>query len=267
MLKHAIAAALSAFIVLYGSPSGWVRAETPGDARAQVVETPVRYLSGADTVSGVLYRPAGDSALPGVVVIHEWWGLNDWIKESAKRIAATGCVALAIDLYRGHVAGTAEEAHELMRGVPEDRAARDLKSAVQFLRSRRDVDGTRIGAVGWCMGGGYALQTALVVPDLAACVICYGRLVSEDSTIQGLHASVHGIFGADDRGIPRADVVAFQEQARRLGKNVTMEVFDGVGHAFMNPNNTAGYQEAAATRAWKSILDFLAVSLLKPPSK
>jgi carboxymethylenebutenolidase len=231
---------------------------------APLAELPVRYQSGTDTVSAILYRPADDSVRPGVVAIHEWYGLNDWVQASARRIAASGKVVLAIDLYRGHVAASAEEAHELMRGVPEDRAARDLKAAVAFLRSRPYVDGARIGSVGWCMGGGYSLQTAILVPDLSACVICYGRLVSEDSTIASIGAQVFGIFGADDRGIPKADVEAFQAQARRLGKQVTMEVYEGVGHAFMNPGNTSGYSEEASARAWKSILEFLDTSLAPP---
>lgn len=246
-----------AALTVTGVPAAVAREDT----LQNVVETDVRYASGPDTVTAVLFRPAGDSSAPGIVVIHEWWGLNEWIRESAERIALEGYAVLAIDLYRGHVAASAEEAHELMRGVPEDRAARDLMAAITFLRSQPHVDSARIGSVGWCMGGGYSLQTALVVPDLAACVICYGRLVSEDSTLAKIKAPVYGIFGADDRGIPKSDVQAFQTQARRLGKQVTMEVYDGVGHAFMNPNNTAGYHEAAARRAWEAIFSFLDATL------
>lgn len=250
--------------VMAASPS---LALSTGVADLGVVAEVVHYRSGGDTVSAWLYRPEGDSARPGVVVIHEWWGLHDWVKESAQRIARRGYVSLAIDLYRGHVATSAEEAHELMRGVPEDRASRDLQAAVVYLRSRNEVDGKRIGSVGWCMGGGYSLETALVVPDLAACVICYGRLVSEDSTIQKIGAPVYGIFGSEDRGIPKADVSAFQSRARALGKTVTMDVYEGVGHAFMNPGNQGGYNQAASARAWESILAFLDTSLKSQPVK
>jgi carboxymethylenebutenolidase len=107
------------------------------------------------------------------------------------------------------------------------------------------------------MGGGYSLQAALLLSDLSACVICYGRLPADDSTLAPLEASVYGIFGAEDRGIPAASVTSFQERARKLGKNVTLEVYDGVGHAFMNPNNAQGYSEPAASRAWTAILEFL----------
>jgi carboxymethylenebutenolidase len=236
--------------------------------KTAVVEQAVTYLSGPDTVKAVLfYPPTSDISLPAVLAIHEWWGLSDWVKESARRIAEAGYVVLAIDLYRGKVTQDPEEAHELMRGLPEDRATRDLKAAVAYLHSRNEVDKKRIGSVGWCMGGGYSLQTALNVPDLAACVMCYGRLVTEDSTIMRLHAPVFGIFGSEDKGIPPADVMAFQAQARKLGKQVTMNVYEGVGHAFMNPNNVAGYNEASAQRAWASIMKFFDTTLRAKPDK
>src|ERR1700756_2730659 len=92
----------------------------------------VSYKSGDETVKGILYTPEGKGPFPGIVVIHEWWGLNDWVKEQAAKLAGEGYAALAIDLYRGKVATTPDEAHEIMRGVPEDRANRDLKAAFQF---------------------------------------------------------------------------------------------------------------------------------------
>src|SRR6266851_8137069 len=99
----------------------------------------VSYKSGDETVQGVLYVPAGEGPFPGLVVIHEWWGLNDWVKEQASKLADQGYAALAIDLYRGKVATTGDEAHEIMRGVPEDRAKRDLHAAVEFLKSQKNV--------------------------------------------------------------------------------------------------------------------------------
>ena len=121
----------------------------------------VSYKSGDDTVQGILYTPEGKGPFPALVVIHEWWGLNDWVKEQAARLADEGYVALAVDLYRGKVATTPDEAHEIMRGVPEDRAARDLHAAVEFLKSQSNVKPDRIGSIGWCMGGGYSLDVAL----------------------------------------------------------------------------------------------------------
>lgn len=234
--------------------------------RYDVSMEPVRYMSGPDTVRGIIYRPLGAERHPGIIVIHEWWGLNTWVKKSAERIARRGYVALAIDLYRGEVATDAETAHELMRGVPEDRAARDLQMAVEYLKLQKGVDPARIGSIGWCMGGGFSLQTALVVPELAACVMCYGRLVTEDSTISRLGASVLGIFGGLDRGIPTESVLKFQEQSRALQKDVTVHIYDSSGHAFMNPNNKRGFTPAATAEAWAEIFDFLDRTL-RPPLK
>ena len=115
---------------------------------------PVSYKSGDETVQAILYTPEGKGPFPGIVVIHEWWGLNDWVKEQAAKLSGEGYAALAIDLYRGKVATTPEEAHEIMRGVPEDRAARDLHAAFEFLKAQPNLQKDRIGSIGWCMGGG-----------------------------------------------------------------------------------------------------------------
>ena len=128
---------------------------------------PVTYKSGTETVNAVLYTPQGKGPFPALVVIHEWWGLNDWVKEEASKLADQGYVALAIDLYRGKVATTPEEAHEIMRGVPDDRASRDLLAATTYLGSQTNVDPKRIGSIGWCMGGGYSLNLAVTDPRKA----------------------------------------------------------------------------------------------------
>src|SRR3989441_10042714 len=178
----------------------------------------VSYKSGDETVQGVLYVPAGKGPFPGLVVIHEWWGLNDWIKEQAGKLADQGYAALAIDLYRGKIATTPEEAHEIMRGVPEDRAKRDLHAAFVFLQSQPNVKKDRIGAIGWCMGGGYSLDVALQEPTLAADVINYGHLATDSATLKKINAPILGLFGAQDRGITPDDVKKFKEQLDQLGK-------------------------------------------------
>jgi carboxymethylenebutenolidase len=216
----------------------------------------VSYVSGKDTVSAYLVVPDGKGPFPAVMVIHEWWGLNPWVKEGAETMAKEGYVALAIDLYRGKVAATAEDAHELMRGVPEDRAARDLKAAFAYLKARKDVIPVKIGSLGWCMGGGYSLEAAVTIPDLDACVICYGRLVTDSSAIAGINASVLGIFGGTDKGIPPESAREFEGTAKGMKKNVNVTVYAEAGHAFMNPNNAVGYREADAKDAWERILAF-----------
>ena len=170
----------------------------------------VSYPSGDETVKGVLYTPEGKGPFPAIVVIHEWWGLNEWVKEQAGKLADQGYAALAIDLYRGKVADNPGTAHELMRGVPEDRALRDLHAAVAFLQSQPNVKPDRIGSIGWCMGGGYSLDVALQEPALAATVINYGHLATDPAAIQKIHAAILGNFGGLDQGIPPEDVKKFE---------------------------------------------------------
>jgi carboxymethylenebutenolidase len=216
----------------------------------------VSYLSGKDTVEAYLCVPEGKGPFPAVMVIHEWWGLNEWVRSAAERLAGEGYVTLAIDLYRGHVAGSSDEAHELMRGVPEDRAARDLKAGVAFLRGMKSVIPGKVGSVGWCMGGGYSLQAAVSIPELAATVICYGRLVTDSAAIAGMRSPLLGIFGAQDRGIPEASVREFQETGRSLGKEIDVTIYPDAGHAFMNPGNKDGFREKDAEDAWGKIGSF-----------
>ncbi len=224
---------------------------------------PVSYKSGDETVRGILYTPAGKGPFPALIVIHEWWGLNDWVKEQASKLADQGYVALAVDLYRGKVATTPDEAHEIMRGVPEDRAKRDLHAAFEVLQSQPDVKKDRIGAIGWCMGGGYALDVALQEPTLAADVINYGHLATDPDALKRINAPILGLFGAQDRGITPDDVKKFGATLDQMGKKIEVTIYPDAGHAFENPNNKDGYRAADAADAWKRTVDFLAMTLKK----
>lgn len=236
----------------------YVLATQPGQAAAggQMVS----YSSGGETVQGFLARPEGTGPFPAIVVIHEWWGLNDQIKGMATKFAESGYVALAVDLYRGRVTADRDEAHELSRSLPEDRAIRDLKAAVGYLRSRLDVRHDRIGSIGWCMGGGYSLVLALNQPDLTASVIYYGRLVTEATSLRRLNTPILGFFGEEDRGIPVSGVREFEAQANGLGKSVTVHIYPGAGHAFANETRPS-YRPEAAADAWEKTLSFFAAKL------
>jgi len=223
----------------------------------------VSYKSGDETVQGVLYSPSGTGPFPAIIVIHEWWGLNDWVKEQASKLSDEGYVTLAVDLYRGKVAKSPDEAHEIMRGVPEDRAKRDLHAAFAFLSSQPNVKKDRIGSIGWCMGGGYSLDVALQEPTLAAGVINYGHLATDSDALKKINAPILGLFGAQDRGIPAADVHKFGETLESMGKKIEIKIYDDAGHAFENPNNKNGYREADAVDAWKRTVAFLAQALKK----
>ena len=221
----------------------------------------VSYKSGDETVQGIVYTAAGKGPFPGLIVIHEWWGLNDWVKEQGSKLADQGYVALVVDLYRGKVATTPDEAHQIMRGVPEDRAKRDLHAAFEFLASQPNVRKDRIGAIGWCMGGGYALDVALQESTLAADVVNYGHLATDPEALKKINAPILGLFGAQDKGITPDDVHKFAEGMQRLGKKIDVKIYDDAGHAFENPNNKDGYRSADAADAWQRTVNFLAANL------
>ena len=230
--------------------------------------TVVSYASGDQQVTGYLAAPTEtDRRRPAVIVVHEWWGLTDWVKQGIERFAGQGYIALGVDLYRGHSTVDAGEAHELMRGLPEDRALRDLIAAFEYLQSRPDVDPERIGAIGWCMGGGYSLVAALNIPELRSTVICYGRLSEDADALGRIGGPVLGIFGAKDRGISVESVQAFESTVKDLGKPIEVHVYPNSGHAFMNPGNETGYNMADAEDAWRQIDAFLKRTLKSPPGR
>jgi carboxymethylenebutenolidase len=217
--------------------------------------------AGDETMHALLYQPHAGGQHPGLIVIHEWWGLNDWIKQQAQGFADQGYVALAVDLYRGKVATDADMAHELMRGLPQDRGVRDLTAAAAWLEKQPNVDSRRIGAIGWCMGGGYAAQLAVADPKLKAVVINYGSLPTDKGALERIQAAVLGNFGGLDRGITPDDVHAFASAMQALGKPVDAKVYPDAGHAFENPNNTGGYNAADAGDAQARARRFLGEEL------
>ncbi len=221
----------------------------------------VTFASGDGQVHGLLYLPQGAGPHPAIVVIHEWWGLNDWIKEQAQQYAGKGYVALAVDLYRGKVADNPETAHELMRGLPQDQGVRDLVGAVHYLESRPDVKKDRVGAVGWCMGGGYAAQLAIAAPSLKAVAINYGALPTDKGDLGKIHAAVLGNFGGKDQGIPPEAVHSFEAAMQSLGKPVNVKIYPDAGHAFENPNNKAGYKAEDAADAESRMWEFFSARL------
>lgn len=216
----------------------------------------VNFPSGNETISGYLALPESAGRHPALVVIHEWWGLNDWVKEQARRFAEQGYVALAVDLYRGKVAYDPAVAHELSRGMPQDRAVRDMKAAFDYLAARPDVNANKIGSVGWCMGGGLSLQLAVNEPRLAACVVNYGAMPTDPQDVQKIQAPVLVNFGGQDRGITPSAVAAFQKAMEAAHKTIEVKIYEDAGHAFENPNNKLGYRERDAQDAWARMVGF-----------
>ena len=195
--------------------------------------------------------------LPALIVIHEWWGLNDGVRAVADRLAGLGYIVLAVDLYGGKFAATPADARKLMLGVvenPED-AKENIRQAYQFLE--QTAGAPRIGSLGWCFGGGWSLNTALLFPDqLDATVIYYGQVTDDEAKLEPMNVPILGIFGAEDKGIPGASVRGFEQALENLSKDYEIEVYPGVGHAFANSSGN-NYNAAAADKAWQRTVAFL----------
>lgn len=217
----------------------------------------VKYLSGKDTVTAYLAEPEGRGPFPALIVIHEWWGLTNWIKQNADDFAKKGYVSLAIDLYRGKSTGVPKVARELMMSVPEERSANDLKSAFSFLENKSNVNKHKIGSIGWCMGGGYSLQAALNENNLAACVINYGSTVTDENQLKKINCPILGIFGEKDPNLTPKVVKEFKYALDKAGKQNKIIDYKDVSHAFMNPGNKTGYSKPVSEKAWKEIYTFL----------
>jgi len=222
-------------------------------------ESPDLHGTMIDLAGGKAYLslPAeGRAPFPGIVVIQEWWGLNDNIKLWSDRLAADGYAAIAVDLYDGTVATTPDEAMAAMQNVKEDRALEILEAGFAFLRDDARVSAPRIGCIGWCFGGGWSLRLAIAEPELDACVMYYGRPVTDPAELAKIQAPICGIFGNQDTGIPPKAVDAFGKALEEAGADFQFHRYDA-NHAFANPSS-ARYDEEAASQAWNVVVPFLA---------
>jgi carboxymethylenebutenolidase len=165
--------------------------------------------------------PPGPGPHPGIVVIHEWWGLNDNIKHWCDRLASAGWAAVAVDLYSGTVATTPDQAMAAMKTVDETKAAQTISAAIDFLKTDPRIQAPRRAVIGWCFGGGWSLQTALAHPELDGAIIYYGMLVTDPAKLSAIKARVVGIFGDKDKGIPPADVDKFEAALDQAGSRPT----------------------------------------------
>lgn len=209
-------------------------------------------------LDGYLARPEGDAAGPGIIVIHEWWGLNDNIRSMTRQLAGQGYAALAIDLFGGEVAEEPSGAQELVSGVMEDREAtrENLRAAYAYLTE--EVGSERVGVIGWCFGGMWSLRTGLLLPEeLDATVVYYGPPVTEPDRLRILGMPILGHFGMEDGSIPPDTVRRFASVLDSLGVENAVHLYEGAGHAFANPSGTR-YRPEAADTAWNRTLEFLA---------
>jgi carboxymethylenebutenolidase len=220
----------------------------------------VTFPANGRTGAGYLARASAAGA-PGVVVIQEWWGLNDNIKRIADRLAAAGYTALAPDLYHGKVVPNSEpdEAGKLLMALNIDEAAKDLRGAITYLR---DLTGKPIGTIGFCMGGALSLFAACENPDaVAACVDFYGGHPKVRYNLAALKAPVLGLFAERDDFVTPEAVRTLDRQLSELGKPHEFHIYPGADHAFFNDDRPEVYHPQAAADAWRKVLAFYAAHL------
>lgn len=238
------------------TPAANASAQAP---RQEVATREVEYMVDGETVRGFEARPASaavNAKLPSIILVHEWWGLNDNIRMMARRLAGEGYRTFAVDMYHGRVAQNATEARALVEEVMRDtdRGIAHLMTAAMILEQTTGAD--RIGIVGWCFGGGWALAGGLQMPDrIDATVMYYGRVETDRDALARLGGPLLGIFGGADTSIPVAQVRQMESTLRELGKDVTIQVYEGAGHAFANPSGQS-YRAEAAEDAWRRTLAF-----------
>jgi carboxymethylenebutenolidase len=209
-------------------------------------------LSNGETVKAALARPQGQ-AKGGILLIHEWWGLNDQIKSVAAEFANQGYSALAVDLYRGYVAETRPDARALMKSVDAKIATETLTLWVKWLRENGPAGG-KVATIGWCFGGGWSLNASLATP-VDATIVYYGRVNKTADDVSALKGPVLGHFATQDQWINKEMVSGFEAAMDAAGKSYTNHWYDAQ-HAFANPTS-ARYDEEDAALAWQRTLDFL----------
>jgi carboxymethylenebutenolidase len=202
--------------------------------------------------------------LPALVVIHEWWGLNDHIKHWSDRLAADGYAALAVDLYGGKVATTADDAMSMMKAVDDKQATERLLAAFRHLAENPDIKAEKRGSIGWCFGGKWSLELALAAPELDAAVVYYGHVSDDAARLANLKTPLLAIFGNKDEAIPPKTVDRFEFALEQAGgkserKDFRVLRYDAP-HAFANPSGDR-YDVRAATESWKEVRAFLAAKL------
>jgi len=220
----------------------------------------VNFSSNGGTGSGYLAIPDKGTG-PGVLVIQEWWGLVDHIKDVCDRFANEGYVALAPDLYHGKTTRSPDEAGKLMMAMQIDEAERDLRGAIKFLINHEASTADKVGTVGFCMGGALSLYAATKNPRVGACVVFYGGHPNVKPDLANLQAPMLGIYAERDGSVTPESVRELERQLKALGKSVEVNIYPGVDHAFFNDQRADVYNAKTAADAWRRTIEFFAKHL------
>jgi carboxymethylenebutenolidase len=216
-------------------------------------EVETKLVNYFENSEGFLAKPTGEDQFPGVVMIHEWWGLNDNIKEMAEKLASHGYVVLAVDLYNGKVASTSDEASQLISSFDKNIGIENMNSATSYLQENYDTD--TLGSIGWCFGGGQSLNLALNNENMDATIIYYGQLQTDEEILSSINWPVLGIFAELDQGIPVESVNEFESSLNALTIPNEIHVYSNVNHAFANPSGDR-YAPDESKDAWQKTLEF-----------
>jgi carboxymethylenebutenolidase len=220
----------------------------------------VEFKANGGTDSGYLAIPRAGRGFqpgPGVIVIQEWWGLVDHIKDVCERFANAGFVALAPDLYHGKTTTSPDEAGKLMMAMRIDEAEKDISGAIEYLSNHDAVTGDKVGVVGFCMGGALALYSATKNANVGACVVFYGGHPNVKPDLPRLQSPVLSISGDKDKSVTPDVVHTLEQQLKSLGKQVDVVIYPGADHAFFNDTRPTVYVPEAAADAWQRTIDFL----------
>jgi len=221
-------------------------------AKFEVSSSEVNYF---EDKTGFYAEPKIPGSYPGIIMIHEWWGLNDHIKESAKILAGQGYRVLAVDLF-GSVAQTPIGAIAQTKGLNQEKAIENMKVAKKFLS---DKGSKKVGSLGWCFGGAQSLQIA-TNEKLDATVIYYGNLIEDKEKLKNINSPVLGIFGSKDDLIPVEKITLFESNLKELNIQNEIKIYEGVGHAFANPTGQ-NFAPSETKDAWSKTLKFLEINL------
>lgn len=219
----------------------------------------IEFKANKDDVPGYLALPEGESTgtHPGIVVVQEYWGLNDQIKGVADRLAGEGFIALVPDLYHGERAEEPDEAKKLAMHLDRPRAMRDIEGAVDYLVRHPQVEPKKAGIVGFCMGGGLAAVAAFTSEYIGAAVIYYGQPPLDLLDENRVAAPLLGLYGENDKSNPLDKVDEFRRRLAEQGRDNEIVVYPGAGHAFANEERKEAYNKEAAADAWKRTVAWL----------
>jgi carboxymethylenebutenolidase len=220
----------------------------------------IEFESNGATASGYLSVPEKGSG-PGLLVIQEWWGLVDHIKDVCDRFAQEGYVALAPDLYHGESTKSPDEAGKLMMALRIDEAERDMRGAIKYLLDHKATTGDHVGTIGFCMGGALSLYAASKNSQVGACVVFYGIHPNVKPDLENLQAPVLGIYAERDGFVTPQVVRELETKLKGLGKQAEMHIYPGTDHAFFNDQRPEVYNAEAARDAWQRVLQFFAKNL------